>query len=43
MKSGQRGVFRSDFRFREPWPDPLKMIERMHAEGVKLVLWQIPA
>jgi len=42
-KPGKEAFSVSDFRFREPWPDPLKMIERMHAEGVKLVLWQIPA
>lgn len=33
-----------DFDFSESpyWSDPKKMIEKMHEEGLKLVLWQIP-
>lgn len=31
-----------DFRKSGRWPDPKDMIERLHAEGIKLVLWQIP-
>lgn len=27
---------------RNPWPNPLGMIESLHADGIRLVLWQIP-
>ncbi|MDD4310939.1 MAG: glycoside hydrolase family 31 protein [Eubacteriales bacterium] len=42
-KSGGEPFSASDLRFREPWPNPQAMIERMHRMGIKLVLWQIPA
>jgi alpha-glucosidase (family GH31 glycosyl hydrolase) len=34
-----------DFEFPTdgPWPDPQAMLDRLHAAGVRLVLWQIPA
>ncbi len=34
----------SDFHFDQhgPWKDPKKMIERIHQQGLKLLLWQIP-
>jgi 1,3-alpha-isomaltosidase len=34
----------ADFRFPEDgaWPDPVGMVEWLHANGVKLLLWQIP-
>ncbi|MCF7933226.1 MAG: hypothetical protein K9M84_00450 [Spirochaetia bacterium] len=34
----------ADFTFPEDglWPDPKGMIDQLHAEGKKLVLWQIP-
>jgi len=31
-----------DFRFHEPWPDPVEMINKLHERGIRLVLWQIP-
>jgi len=35
----------SDFDFPEwgRWPDPKKMVEEIHAAGLKLILWQMPA
>ncbi|MEA4915714.1 MAG: glycoside hydrolase family 31 protein [Christensenella sp.] len=42
-KSGGESFSASDLRFREPWPNPQAMIDRMHRMGIKLVLWQIPA
>lgn len=42
-KSGGEAFSASDLRFGEPWPDPQKMIDRMHRMGIRLVLWQIPA
>ena len=35
----------SDFRFPEsgPWPDPAAMTRQLHEQGIRLVLWQIPA
>ncbi len=34
----------SDFDFdpNGPWPNPQKMIEKIHSKGLKLLLWQIP-
>ncbi len=34
----------ADFRFPTAgrWPDPKGLVERLHAQGIKLVLWQIP-
>lgn len=33
----------SDFDFTgSPWPDPKKMIKKIHDAGLKLLLWQIP-
>lgn len=33
----------SDFDFsKSPWPDPAGMIKKLHAAGVRFVLWQIP-
>lgn len=34
----------ADFSFPEwgRWPDPKGLVEQLHAEGVRLILWQIP-
>jgi alpha-glucosidase (family GH31 glycosyl hydrolase) len=32
----------ADLRFGGRWPDPKGMIDACHAEGVRVVLWQIP-
>lgn len=42
-KRGEESFSASDLRFREPWPNPQAMIERMHRMGIRLILWQIPA
>jgi len=42
-KDGGASFSLADFRFQEPWPNPKAMIDRMHDQGVKLILWQIPA
>ena len=31
-----------DFKFKDPWPDPKKMVEMYHDAGIKMILWQIP-
>lgn len=33
-----------DFSFEKngPWPNPKAMIDKFHAEGIKVILWQIP-
>lgn len=32
-----------DFDFSQsPWPNPKGMVEKLHAEGLKLLLWQVP-
>ncbi len=38
-----RGLKLADFTFQEPWHDPLQMIRDIHEDGIKIVLWQIPA
>lgn len=43
LKDGGETFSASDLRFREPWPNPQAMIDRMHRMGIKLILWQIPA
>lgn len=43
LKDGGEAFSASELRFREPWPNPQAMINRMHRMGVKLILWQIPA
>jgi len=43
LKDGGEAFSASDLRFREPWPNPQAMIDRMHRMGIKLILWQIPA
>lgn len=43
LKNGGESFSASDLRFREPWPNPQAMIDRMHRMGIKLILWQIPA
>ena len=32
----------ADFRFKGRWPDPKGMVDWCHANGVRVVLWQIP-
>ena len=34
----------SDFRFPADgaWPDPKRMVEELHARGIKVLLWQVP-
>ena len=35
----------ADFEFPAdgPWPDPKQMVDALHAAGIRLLLWQIPA
>ena len=44
-KSADQPFQLSDFIFQADglWPDPKGMIDEMHRQGVRLVLWQIPA
>jgi alpha-glucosidase (family GH31 glycosyl hydrolase) len=41
---GAHGLRASDIHYLEDgaWPDPQKMIDDLHAKGIKLILWQIP-
>ena len=41
---GSRGLRASEISYPEngAWPDPQKMIDEMHSQEIKLVLWQIP-
>lgn len=41
--AGEEGFCLKDFTFFEPWPDPAAMIRKIHDQGRKLILWQIPA
>lgn len=44
-KDGNSYFEYEDFTFPEwgRWPDPKKMVEELHAEGLKVLLWQVPA
>ncbi len=42
IKSGKERVEISEMNFHEPWPDPVNMINALHENGTRLVLWQIP-
>lgn len=38
-----QGLKYEDFDFsHSPWPDPKQMIQTLHDEGLKLLLWQVP-
>ena len=41
---GSQGLRASEISYPEngAWPDPQKMINEMHAQNIKLILWQIP-
>jgi len=43
--SGDDRLRLADMTFPEDgaWPDPKAMVDRLHAQGMRLVLWQIPA
>jgi alpha-glucosidase (family GH31 glycosyl hydrolase) len=41
--SGRLTLNDFDFPADGPWPDPLAMTRRLHEQGIRLVLWQIPA
>lgn len=40
--SGSSSPAYSDFSFGGRWPNPKEMVEELHANGVKCLLWQIP-
>lgn len=44
-RGGDEAPRLSDFTFPAdgPWPDPKGMTEALHAAGIRLILWQIPA
>jgi alpha-glucosidase (family GH31 glycosyl hydrolase) len=44
-RPGEAAPRLEDFTFPAagPWPDPKGMADRLHAAGIRLVLWQIPA
>ncbi len=44
VKPGEDYLKYEDYTFPEwgRWPDPKKMVEDLHAEGIKVLLWQIP-
>ena len=42
-RAGGGALEKTDFDFSgSPWPDPEGMIRRLHAAGLRLVLWQVP-
>lgn len=40
--SDGKALSMSDLSFREPWPDPKSMIDKLHEAGLHLLLWQVP-
>lgn len=45
VKEGNSCFSYTDYRFPEwgRWPDPRKMVEDFHTEGLKVILWQMPS
>lgn len=41
-KLGSDGFTLKDFKFTGRWPDPVGMINNLHKDNMKLVLWNIP-
>src|SRR3989339_186603 len=41
-KLGSNGFSLKDFKFAGRWPDPIGMINNLHKDNMKLVLWNIP-
>lgn len=41
-KAGVEAFQASDFKFAGRWPNPKAMIDECHANGIHVVLWQIP-
>lgn len=39
---GSERLHARDFQFGGKWPDPQGMIDSLHADGIRLLLWQIP-
>lgn len=44
VKDGNESFRYDEFRFPEwgRWPDPKQMVEELHSNGLKVLLWQIP-
>ncbi|NJL94937.1 MAG: hypothetical protein HC915_15065 [Anaerolineae bacterium] len=40
--AGDGALKLGDFRFGGKWPDPKGMVDQLHAEGIRVLLWQIP-
>lgn len=40
--AGSDALKLSDFTFRGRWPDPKHLIDECHAQGIHVLLWQIP-
>ncbi|NTV77688.1 MAG: glycosyl hydrolase, partial [Clostridiales bacterium] len=43
VTKGNEGLRESMIIYHEPWKNPKKMIEDLHSQNLKLILWQIPA
>ena len=41
-KPGGEAFSGSDFTYSEKWPDPASMVDTIHDNGMKVLLWQIP-
>ncbi|MBU1094922.1 MAG: hypothetical protein KKB34_00445 [Bacteroidetes bacterium] len=41
-KLGEQAFSLKDFKFAGRWPDPIEMINNLHNDNMKLVLWNIP-
>lgn len=41
-KSGDKVFLNSDFTYGAKWPNPKEMVNTLHNNGLKVVLWQVP-
>lgn len=39
---GGQALKLKDFRFGGRWPDPKRLVDRCHEQGIRVLLWQIP-
>lgn len=42
-KNGADAFTSSDFTYGAKWPDPVRMVQDIHNDGLKVLLWQTPA
>ena len=42
LREGDRAPMLSEMHFSDPWPDPRALIDGLHADGIRVLLWTVP-